>query len=154
MHGATDSSCMRRIVLWLVPAVLIAAYCVIDRTVVRFEQFDLADVVTDAVAAAAPRAEHGGVALEMKAGPALLQGRRDTDCSGCRQPHLECDQVHAAGRSRARRSLVQRHDVVLTVSDSGMGIAADEQTDLFSRFHRRRPPRRERYQGPASGSQS
>jgi hypothetical protein len=99
---------MRRIVLWLVPAVLIAAYCVIDRTVVRFEQFDLADVVTDAVAAAAPRAEHGGVALEMKAGPALLQGRRDTDCSGCRQPHLECDQVHAAGRSRARRSLVQR----------------------------------------------
>lgn len=27
-------------------------------------------------------------------------------------------------------------DVVLTVSDSGMGIAADEQADLFSRFHR------------------
>jgi signal transduction histidine kinase len=27
-------------------------------------------------------------------------------------------------------------DVVLTVSDSGMGIAVDEQAELFSRFHR------------------
>ena len=35
MHDATDSSCMRRIVLWLVLPVLIAAYCVIDRPVVQ-----------------------------------------------------------------------------------------------------------------------
>jgi signal transduction histidine kinase len=154
MHGATDSSCMRRIVLWLVPAVLIAAYCVIDRTVVRFEQFDLADVVTDAVAAAAPRAEHGGVALEMKAGPALLQG----DATRIAQvaDNLISNAIKFTPPGGAVRVALSSNadDVVLTVSDSGMGIAADEQTDLFSRFHRRRPPRRERYQGPASGSQS
>jgi signal transduction histidine kinase len=154
MHGATDSSCMRRIVLWLVPAVLIAAYCVIDRTVVRFEQFDLADVVTDAVAAAAPRAEHGGVALEMKAGSALLQG----DATRIAQvaDNLISNAIKFTPPGGAVRVALSSNadDVVLTVSDSGMGIAADEQTDLFSRFHRRRPPRRERYQGPASGSQS
>src|SRR5207253_6628047 len=35
VRDTTDSSCMRRIVLWLVLAVLIAAYCVIDNPIVK-----------------------------------------------------------------------------------------------------------------------
>jgi PAS domain S-box-containing protein len=135
MLGIVDRNAER--LLGLVNDLLFAAQVAAGSPVkLAFEQFDLADVVTDAMAAAAPRAEHGGVALEVEAEPAPLQGDptriaqvADNLISNAIKFTPPGGTVHVALSSNA-------DDVVLTVSDSGMGIAADEQTDLVSRFHR------------------
>jgi PAS domain S-box-containing protein len=135
MLGIVDRNAER--LLGLVNDLLFAAQVAAGSPVkLAFEQFDLADVVTDAVAAAAPRAEHGAVALEVEAEPALLQG----DATRIAQvaDNLISNAIKFTPPGGTVRVALSSNadDVVLTVSDSGMGIAADEQTDLFSRFHR------------------
>jgi signal transduction histidine kinase len=42
-------------------------------------------------------------------------------------------------------------DISLTISDSGIGIAAEEQTDLFSRFYRTKAATKGAIQGTGLG---
>ena len=67
------------------------------------------------------------------------------------QPALERVQVHLRGRDRGplRRDGA---DAVLTVADTGAGIAADELASLFERFHRVAACARAPTRAPASGS--
>jgi PAS domain S-box-containing protein len=135
MLGIVDRNAER--LLGLVNDLLFAAQVAAGSPVkLALEQFDLADVVTDAAAAALPRAEHGGVALEIEAAPAPLRG----DATRIAQvaDNLISNAIKFTPPGGTVRVVLSSDadDVVLTVSDSGMGIAVDEQAELFSRFHR------------------
>ncbi|MDP9261350.1 MAG: PAS domain-containing sensor histidine kinase [Actinomycetota bacterium] len=135
MLGIVDRNAER--LLGLVNDLLFAAQVAAGSPIkLAFEQFDLADVVTDAVAAAAPRAEHGGVALEVEAEPEPLQGDATRIAQVADNLISNAIKFTPPGGTVRVALSSDADDVVLTVSDSGMGIAADEQTDLFSRFHR------------------
>jgi signal transduction histidine kinase len=100
------------------------------------EQFDLADIVTDAALAASPRAEHGGVTLEVEAEPASLRGDATRIAQVADNLISNAIKFTPPGGTVRVTLSSDPDDVMVTVSDSGMGIAADEQADLFSRFHR------------------
>jgi PAS domain S-box-containing protein len=135
MLGIVDRNAER--LLGLVNDLLFAAQVAAGSPVkLAVEQFDLADIVTDAAAAAAPRAEHGGVALEVAAEPAPLQGDATRIAQVADNLISNAIKFTPPGGTVRVTLSSDGDDVVLTVLDSGMGIAADEQADLFSRFHR------------------
>ena len=75
------------------------------------------------------------VHLPAEAGPAAARpaARR----AGAHQPHRQRHQVHARGRPRGRRARARRPDGArLTVTDTGVGIPADEMPHVFERFWR------------------
>ena len=100
------------------------------------EEVDLADIVAEAAAAAAPRAENGGISLEVDAQPSLLEG--DPTRIAQVVDNLISNAIKfTPPNGTVRVALSSEGDSVqLTVSDTGMGIAQDEQARLFSRFYR------------------
>ncbi len=135
MLGIVDRNAER--LLGLVNDLLFAAQVAAGSPIkLAVEQFDLADIVADATAAAAPRAENGGVVLEVEAEPTPLQA------DATRIAQVADNLISNAIKFTPPGGIVRvvlssdADDAVLTVSDSGMGIADDEQADLFSRFHR------------------
>ena len=135
MLGIVDRNAER--LLGLVNDLLFAAQVADgDQVKLALEEFDLADIVADAAAAAAPRAELGEVTLAVDAQPALLEG--DPMRIGQVADNLISNGIKFTPPGGTVRVVLtsEGDDVVLRVSDSGMGIAADEQADLFSRFYR------------------
>jgi PAS domain S-box-containing protein len=135
MLGIVDRNAER--LLGLVNDLLFAAQVAAGSQVkLALEQLDLADIVTEAAAAAAPRAERGGVTLEVDVQPASLQG----DAMRIAQiaDNLISNAIKFTPPGGTVRVVLtsEDDDVSLTVSDSGVGIADDEQADLFSRFYR------------------
>jgi PAS domain S-box-containing protein len=100
------------------------------------EQVDLADIVSEAAAASAPRAEIGGITLEVDAQTALLEG--DPTRIAEVADNLISNAIKFTPPNGTVRVAVSSEGdtVLLTVADSGMGIADDEQAKLFSRFYR------------------
>jgi two-component system phosphate regulon sensor histidine kinase PhoR len=100
----------------------------------------VADLVHQAVDAIRVQAESGGVRLSVDPGPASLAVVGDAR-------HLALAMRNILGNavkftpSRGLVSVTVRHDpergdVVLTCSDSGIGVPESEQADLFQRFFR------------------
>jgi PAS domain S-box-containing protein len=100
------------------------------------EDLDLADIVMEAVTAAAPRAESGGVTLTVDVQQAPLHG--DAMRIGQVADNLISNAIKFTPPGGTVRVVLAcgDGDVSLAVSDSGIGIADDEQADLFSRFYR------------------
>jgi PAS domain S-box-containing protein len=135
MLGIVDRNAER--LLGLVNDLLFAAQVAAGGQVkLALEQVDLADIVAEAAAAAAPRAEIGGIALEIDAQAALLEG--DPMRIAQVADNLISNAIKfTPPNGTVRVALSSEGDsVLLTVSDTGMGIAEDEQAKLFSRFYR------------------
>ena len=62
------------------------------------------------------------------------RGRRAPHPPGRVQPALERGQVHAAGRKRAVSSAQQNGEVLVSVADTGPGIALEDQERIFEEF--------------------
>ncbi len=104
------------------------------------EQVQVADLVHQAVEAVRPQAETGGVRLSVDPGPAELVVTGDARHLDLALRNILVNAVKFTP-TRGRVSMVVRHDaqsgdVVLTCSDSGLGIPESEQGDLFERFFR------------------
>jgi PAS domain S-box-containing protein len=140
MLGIVDRNAAR--LLGLVNDLLFAAQ-VSDGGHVKLalEQLDLAVIVGEAAAAAAPRAESGGVTLEVDAQTASLQGDPMRIAQVADNLISNAIKFTPPGGTVRVRLSSEADDVLLTVSDSGMGIADDEQADLFSRFYRTKAAR-------------
>jgi PAS domain S-box-containing protein len=135
MLGIVDRNAER--LLGLVNDLLFAAQVADgDQVKLTLEQFDLAVIVAEAAAAAAPRAESGDVLLQVDAQTAPLQA--DPMRIAQVADNLISNAIKFTPPGGTVRVVLSSDadDVVLTVSDSGIGIADDEQADLFSRFYR------------------
>jgi PAS domain S-box-containing protein len=150
MLGIVDRNAER--LLGLVNDLLFAAQVADgDRVQLSLEQFDLAIVVEDAVAAAAPRAESGRVTLEVDAATASLYGDPMRIAQVADNLISNAIKFTPPGGTVRIALATEGDDVVFTVSDSGMGIAVDEQADLFSRFYRTRAAKQDAIPGTGLG---
>lgn len=100
------------------------------------EETDLAHLAAAVLRSLEPEAQAAGVTLELRGGPAILRGDPKLLYSMIRNL---CDNAikynHAGGRvtvETARRS----SQAVLTVSDTGIGIAPEDRQRVFERFYR------------------
>ncbi len=150
MLGIVDRNAER--LLGLVNDLLFAAQVAAGEQVsLALQDLDLADIVTEAAAAAAPRAENGGVLLAVDAPPSPMQG--DAMRIGQVADNLISNAIKFTPPGGTVRVLLSPgdDDVALTISDSGIGIADDEQSDLFSRFYRTKAATKGAIQGTGLG---
>jgi PAS domain S-box-containing protein len=112
---------------------------------------DLGEVVTESLRGAGPRAEAGGVTLELDAGPCTL--RADAMRLAQVADNLVSNAIKFTPPGGTVRVTVAEQDgrAVLSVADTGMGIPAEEQGALFSRFFRSRAATAGAIQGTGLG---
>ena len=85
----------------------------------------------------AARAAAGGVGWRSTPTVGIGVGRRDQAQAGRPEPALERGQVHAGGRRRSTcGAWLEGDQVVVTVRDTGVGIAAEDQGRIFEAFQR------------------
>jgi PAS domain S-box-containing protein len=123
--------------LGLVNDLLFAAQVAAGKSIsLASEDLDLATIIIEAAAAAAPSAESGRVTLTVDTQPAPLH------CDAMRIGQVVDNLISNAIKFTPPGGTVHvtlspgDNEVVLTVSDTGIGIADDEQADLFSQFYR------------------
>ena len=150
MLGIIDRNAER--LLGLVNDLLLAAQVAAGKEItLALEELDLADLVTDAVSASALRAEQSGVTLVIDA--LLSPMRSDPMRIGQLVDNLLSNAIKfTPSGGTVEIALGARDDqVLLTISDSGIGIPDDEQTDLFSRFYRTKAATKSSIQGTGLG---
>ena len=113
---------------------------------------DLAPIVRESIAAAAPWAESEGVTLSCRA-PDAAAMRVDADRIRQVVDNLVSNAIkYNAVGGTVEVSLSSTHDAMeLCVDDSGIGIPADELPKLFSRFHRGQVAREQQIPGTGLG---
>jgi signal transduction histidine kinase len=105
-----------------------------------FEPLDLAALVREGCEPYAARAEQAGqeLILEIEPGEAVLSGSSQKLRSALRNLLDNALKFTPAGGTIRVRLVEEDNGLRLTVSDSGIGIPADEVEMLFNRFHRAR----------------
>jgi signal transduction histidine kinase len=96
---------------------------------------DLADLAADSAAAARPAAEAKDVKIELDASPASLRGDRGRLAQVIDNLLSNAVKFTPEG-GRVRLGVTVDERVRLVVSDTGMGISAEDQARLFERFFR------------------
>jgi signal transduction histidine kinase len=99
---------------------------------------DLTQLAREAVEAARPRASAGEVTLELRGEPALLHGDPRRLSQVIDNLISNAIKFTPGGGQVAVRVELGDECVLLSVSDTGMGIPKEEQADLFQRFFRTR----------------
>jgi signal transduction histidine kinase len=99
---------------------------------------DLTELAREAVEAARPRAGAGEVTLELHGEPALLHGDPRRLSQVIDNLISNAIKFTPGGGQVAVRVELADDRVLLSVSDTGMGIPKEEQADLFQRFFRTR----------------
>jgi PAS domain S-box-containing protein len=122
-----------------------------NQVTLALERLDLADIVTEAVAAATPRAELSGVTLVIDAPSSPLQGDAMRIAQVADNLISNAIKFTPPGGTVSVVLSSEGDDVSLTISDSGVGIADEEQTHLFSRFYRTDAARKDGIQGTGLG---
>jgi PAS domain S-box-containing protein len=137
--------------LRLVGDLLFVAQVDAGRLQIDHEPADLAAIARESVQGAEPVAAGRGVGLSIEAGPAPLDG------DAARLAQLVDNLVSNAikftepGGTVTVRVRAEADAAVLEVSDSGIGIPAEEQEQLFERFFRSSNARRAAIQGTGLG---
>lgn len=117
----------------------------------ELDELDLCPLVSQAVEAAGPRAEQGGIALVADIDRARI--RCDATRMGQVADNLISNAIKFTPPGGTVRVTLASTDgeVTLTVSDSGVGIAPEEQAQMFSRFYRTEGARSGAIQGTGLG---
>ena len=137
--------------LRLVGDLLFVAQLDAGRLSVEREELDLAALAVESVQAATPAAAARDVQVLVEAEPALLAGDRSRLAQLIDNLVSNAVKFSAAGGAVTVRVAPDGGDVVLGVADSGMGIPADEQAQLFERFFRSSNARRAAVPGTGLG---
>jgi PAS domain S-box-containing protein len=151
MLGIVDRNAER--LLELVNDLLFSAQVAAGKPVrLALEDVDLAEIVTHAVAAAEPRAEKAAVTLELDAQHATAHG----DPRGLAQvtDNLISNAIKFTPKGGTVRVTLKVNEglaTTLIVKDSGVGIAENEQTELFTRFFRTKSATDDAVQGSGLG---
>jgi two-component system sensor histidine kinase CiaH len=130
---ATEASYMTR----LLDDLLLLAGSDREGLDLQIERADLADIARSAVRAASRLAEASGIELTVEAVERLPV---DADPARCREVLLilldNAVKYTAAGGAVALRAFQSGDDAVITVTDTGIGLASDEVGRVFDRFYR------------------
>jgi signal transduction histidine kinase len=137
--------------LSLISDLLLMAQVESDGMRLERENVDLAAIARECIAAVRPSAESRSIAMEVTAEPASVFG--DRRLLGEVVDNLLSNAVKFTpeGGSIAVRVACLNDRVLLAVRDSGIGIPADEQKDLFARFYRTRDAARRAVPGSGLG---
>lgn len=137
--------------LSLISDLLLMAQVESDGMRLERENVDLAAIARECIAAVRPSAESRSIAMEVTAEPASVFG--DRRLLGEVVDNLLSNAVKFTpeGGSIAVRVECLNDRVLLAVRDSGIGIPADEQKDLFARFYRTRDAARRAVPGSGLG---
>ena len=107
----------------------------------RARSADLAAVARELADGVASRAEQAGIELELRHRRVAARRRRSS-ARACRRCSPTCSTTRSSSRRRAApcrsRCAADGAVAVATVADTGVGIPADEQAEIFGRFHRAR----------------
>jgi signal transduction histidine kinase len=114
--------------LGLVSDILFAARLQDGRLQLDFERVDVTRLIREAVEEAKPRAESAGIALVASCNGELIATRADPLLQA--RTTFRTRSVHA--HRRAGRGAARRRPVHVDVSDTGMGIAAEDRDRLFT----------------------
>ena len=115
------------------------------------ESVDVATIARDCLAAVGPSAASRSIAMELTADPAAVFGDRRLLGEVVENLLSNAVKFTPEGGSIAVRVGCLDDRVLLTVRDSGIGIPADEQKDLFARFYRTRDAARRAVPGSGLG---
>jgi len=137
--------------LRLVGDLLFVAQIDAGRLSVERELLDLGALAAESVQGASPAAAGRGVELVLDADPAPLAGDRSRLAQLLDNLVSNAVKFTAEGGRVTLRVRAGEDEVVLEVADSGMGIPADEQTQLFERFFRSSNARRAAVPGTGLG---
>jgi signal transduction histidine kinase len=137
--------------LRLVGDLLFVAQLDAGRLSVEREELDLATVAAESVQAAGLGAGGRAVEIVLDAEPARLAGDRSRLAQLLDNLVSNAVKFTAEGGRVEVRVRAEGDDVVLEVADSGMGIPADEQAQLFERFFRSTNARRAAVPGTGLG---
>jgi PAS domain S-box-containing protein len=137
--------------LQLVSDLLFVAQVDAGRLSVEHEDVDLATVAEESVQAAEPNAAANGVRLVLETKPAHLAGDRARLAQLVDNLVSNAIKFTRTGGSVTVRVGPTEGGVALEVADSGIGIPADEQDQLFERFFRSTNARRAAIQGTGLG---
>jgi signal transduction histidine kinase len=137
--------------LSLISDLLLMAQVESDGVPLEREDLDLADIAKDCVAVAQPIASSRGVALTTNVSRAAVSGDRRLLGEVIDNLLSNALKFTPEGGSVAVRITRRGGQVMLAVSDTGIGIPDDEQGLLFTRFFRARDAVRGAVQGTGLG---
>ncbi len=137
--------------LQLVSDLLFVAQVDAGRLSVEREDVDLAAIAAEAIQGAQPHADEQQVELELHLEPARLSGDPARLSQLIDNLVSNAIKFTSAGGSVVVRTQTTRRGVLLEVADSGIGIPADEQAQLFERFFRSSNARKAAIQGTGLG---
>jgi len=137
--------------LRLVGDLLFVAQIDAGRLSVEREDLDVRELAAESLQAATPAAEARGVEVALDAEPAPLAGDRSRLAQLVDNLVSNAVKFTAGGGRVAVRVRREGDEVLLEVADSGMGIPADEQAQLFERFFRSSNARRAAVPGTGLG---
>lgn len=118
----------------------------------RKQQADLATIIRDSVAAAEPTAARAGISLDAEV-PERLAVTGDPHRLGQVVDHLVSNAIKYTESGGAARvsAAADAGAVVIRVRDTGIGIAEEDQAQLFNRFYRTNEATRRAIQGVGLG---
>jgi PAS domain S-box-containing protein len=137
--------------LRLVGDLLFVAQLDAGRLAVEREELDLAALAAESVQAATPTASARGVEVVLEAAPAPLAGDRSRLAQLIDNLVSNAVKFTGEGGAVTVRVAPGGSEAVLEVADSGMGIPAEEQAQLFERFFRSTNARRAAVPGTGLG---
>jgi two-component system, OmpR family, sensor kinase len=120
----------------LVDALLVLARADAGKLVLKYESFNLKDAADEALAMVAARAQERNVSIETDVQPIELKADNTRILQLLTNLLVNAIQYNRPGGRVVLTTAQQGASAILTVADTGVGIAAPDQPHVFDRFFR------------------